>query len=555
MLLRGANGVGYTAYPDNVIYEFCAKAREAGVDVFRVFDSLNDVENLELGIKAAKAAGGFVEAAVCYTGDVTARGPNNYSLDYYLDFAAKLVDDLGVHALAIKDMAGLLTPTGAKALVGALRDRFPDTPIHVHTHDSAGLGVATMVAAARAGADVVDGAVDAMAGLTSQPSLGAIAAATNGDGALDTHLDEAKYAQLSSYWDAVRATLYAPFESGQLATASDVKVHEIPGGQYTNLLFQSRQLGLDGQFDAVKAKYAMANRILGDIPKVTPSSKVVGDLAQFMVANDLDEADVGDAETVARLPDSVVDYLKGSLGTPPGGFPEPLRTDVLRARSVDPIEGRPGASMAPYDFAEAKAELEKKYAGTTRTIRDVDVLSHALYPDVFAEFMEHLLVYGDVEHLPTHVFLRPLKVNDEVAFDDAHGRTYYVTYAGRSSVDESGSRQVTFSVNGERWIFRVTDEKRLLEMATPELGAGGLASLRRAKATRDADQVGAPMPGVVVDVRVKEGDRVKKGDTLFVLSAMKMESTIVAPMDGEIASLLINSGDNVEAEDLLATIA
>ena len=546
MLLRGANAVGYTSYPDDVVYQFCETAKEKGVDVFRVFDSLNDVENLELGVKAAKAAGGFVEAAICYTGDVANEAPDNkYSLSYYRDLAARFVDDLGVHGLAIKDMAGLLTPKSATMLVSALRADFPDVPIHVHTHDSAGLGVAAMVAAADAGADIVDGAVDAMSGLTSQPSLGAIAAAT------DTSLDSAAYSKISSYWDTVRATLYAPFESGQLATASDVKVHEIPGGQYTNLLFQSRQLGLDGRFDDVKAKYAMANRILGDIPKVTPSSKVVGDLAQFMVAQNLMEADVGLTENVARLPDSVVDYLKGSLGTPPGGFPEPLRTDALAAKNLEPLQGRPGASLGAYDFEEAREMLKEKYADATKQITFEDVLSHALYPAVFSDYMDHRLVYGDVDHLPTHVFLRPMKVNDEVSFDDARGRKYFIKLVAKSTPDESGSRNLAFEVNGERWQFRVTDEGHLKRLSGE--GTSGV-SLARAKATRAADQVGAPMPGVVVAVNVKEGDVVKKGETLFVLSAMKMESTIVAPQDGTVDSILINSGDSVEAEDLLATV-
>ncbi|KAH8060664.1 pyruvate carboxylase [Aureococcus anophagefferens] len=345
-----------------------------------------------------------------------------------------------------------------------------------------------------------------MSGLTSQPSLGAIAAAT------DTSLDSAAYSKISSYWDTVRATP-RPLESGQLATASDVKVHEIPGGQYTNLLFQSRQLGLDGRFDDVKAKYAMANRILGDIPKVTPSSKVVGDLAQFMVAQNLMEADVGLTENVARLPDSVVDYLKGSLGTPPGGFPEPLRTDALAAKNLEPLQGRPGASLGAYDFEEAREMLKEKYADATKQITFEDVLSHALYPAVFSDYMDHRLVYGDVDHLPTHVFLRPMKVNDEVSFDDARGRKYFIKLVAKSTPDESGR---------------------------------GIWPSRR----RAADQVGAPMPGVVVAVNVKEGDVVKKGETLFVLSAMKMESTIVAPQDGTVDSILINSGDSVEAEDL-----
>jgi len=544
MLLRGANGVGYTAYPDNVIYKFCEQAYQSGIDIFRVFDSLNDVENLALGVKAAKAAGGFVEGTLCYTGDVTSS--KKYDLDYYLDLATRMID-LGVHALAIKDMAGLLTPRSATVLVEALRQKFPDTPIHVHTHDSAGLGVASMLAASQAGADIVDGAVDAMSGLTSQPSLGAIAEAVP-----EVGLDGDAYAKVSSYWDDVRATLYAPFESGQLATASDVHSHEIPGGQYTNLLFQSRQLGLDGQFDAVKVAYAAANRLLGDIPKVTPSSKVVGDLAQFMVANKLREEDVDTEQWVGKLPDSVVDYLKGGLGTPPGGFPEPLRAHVLKARGVEALEGRPGLSMEPYDFDQAAKDLSEKFEGAAYHIDEKDVLSEALYPSVFADYMEHRLVYDDVGHLPTHVFLRPMALNDEVEFEDGHGRAEYVELRSISELDDKTcSRRVVFSVNGEAWQFRVTDEEA---MTIASGGGAGSARKMRRKASSSAGDVGAPMPGVVVDVKVGEGDVVSKGETLFVLSAMKMESTIVAPADGTVTSVLCAIGDNIEAEDLLATL-
>jgi pyruvate carboxylase len=544
MLLRGANGVGYTAYPDNVIYKFCEQAYESGIDIFRVFDSLNDVENLALGVKAAKAAGGFVEGTLCYTGDVTSS--KKYDLDYYLDLATRMID-LGVHALAIKDMAGLLTPRSATVLVEALRQKFPTTPIHVHTHDSAGLGVASMLAASQAGADIVDGAVDAMSGLTSQPSLGAIAEAVP-----EVGLDGDAYAKVSSYWDDVRATLYAPFESGQLATASDVHSHEIPGGQYTNLLFQSRQLGLDGQFDAVKIAYAAANRLLGDIPKVTPSSKVVGDLAQFMVANKLREEDVDTEQWVGKLPDSVVDYLKGGLGTPPGGFPEPLRAHVLKARGVEALEGRPGLSMEPYDFEQAAKDLSEKFEGAAYHIDEKDVLSEALYPSVFADYMEHRLVYDDVGHLPTHVFLRPMALNDEVEFEDGHGRAEYVELRSISELDDKTcSRRVVFSVNGEAWQFRVTDEEA---MTIASGGGAGSARKMRRKASSSSGDVGAPMPGVVVDVKVGEGDVVSKGETLFVLSAMKMESTIVAPAAGTVTSVLCAIGDNIEAEDLLATL-
>jgi pyruvate carboxylase len=313
MLLRGANAVGYTNYPDNVVYKFCDQAKKSGIDIFRVFDSLNYMENLKLGVDAVHKAGGFVEGTMSYTGDVADPSKGKYTLEYYLKLAEELVNE-GVHSLAIKDMAGLLTPRAAKLLVTALRAQHPDVPIHVHTHDTAGSGVASMLAAAEAGADIVDAAIDAMSGLTSQPSLGAISANLRGT-ELDTGLDPAMLGPLNTYWENVRS-LYAPFESGQLSGSSDVYQNEIPGGQYTNLLFQSRQLGLTEKWPEIKQKYAEANIILGDIPKVTPSSKVVGDLAQFMVAQNLDATNILDQADTLAFPDSVVNYLRGDIGIP-----------------------------------------------------------------------------------------------------------------------------------------------------------------------------------------------------------------------------------------------
>ena len=380
--------------PPPLLRMWTTKAVKSGIDIFRVFDSLNYGANMKLGIEAAAAAGGFVEAAICYTGDVTKRENNKYPLSYYVDYAKELVD-MGAHALAIKDMAGLLTPQAATLLVGSLREQFPDVPIHVHSkpltqnithyhertpfqielnqqpssdslppdsptemqilkilndrnaaHDTPGTGVASMLAAAAAGADVVDGAIDAMSGLTSQPSPGAIVGAS-GD---STSLNLSALQYLNRYWEDVRA-LYLPFESGQLSGSSDVFSHEIPGGQYTNLLFQSKQLGLTGRFAEIKAAYAAANKLLGDIPKVTPSSKVVGDLAQFMVAQRLSPQDVVEQATLLPLPNSVVEYFQGYLGPPPGGFPEPLRSRVLEGRSLPDgrpcFDGRPGAELEP----------------------------------------------------------------------------------------------------------------------------------------------------------------------------------------------------------------
>lgn len=378
MLLRGANGVGYTSYPDNVVHAFCAQAQKSGMDIFRVFDSLNYMPNLQLGVEAVGAAGGIIEAAVCYTGDVSDRSRGPYNLDYYLDVSRQLVE-MGTHILAIKDMAGLLKPEAATLLVGALREAFPDTPIHVHTHDTAGTGVASMLAAAHAGADAVDAAMDALAGTTSQPSLGALVGALRGT-KLDTGLDLEQVTLVNEYWEETRA-IYAPFEMNQKSGSAAVYIHEMPGGQLSNLMWQSSMLGLSGRWGQIQRAYASANRLLGDIIKVTPSSKVVGDLAQFMVQNELSEQDVIDRAETLSFPGSVVEYFQGYLGLPPFGFPEPLRSRVVKGRTLpngkQMFDGRPGAEMEPYNF-EGQMEVLKSRYGDKITTKDL--LSHAQYP-------------------------------------------------------------------------------------------------------------------------------------------------------------------------------
>jgi pyruvate carboxylase len=536
MLLRGANAVGYTNYADNVVYKFCKEAQNSGIDVFRVFDSLNYLENLKLGVDAAGASGGFVEGTMSYTGDVADPSKGKYNLEYYMKLAQDLVD-MGVHSLAIKDMAGLLTPKATKMLVSALREQFPDTPIHVHTHDTAGAGVASMIAAAEAGADIVDGAIDAMSGMTSQPSLGAIAANLRGT-EFDTGLDQKEITALNTYWENVR-TLYAPFESGQLSGSSDVYEHEIPGGQYTNLLFQSRQLGLSEKWPEIKRKYAEANIILGDIPKVTPSSKVVGDLAQFMVAQNLDATGVLDQAETLAFPDSVVNYLKGDIGIPPGGFPEPLRTKVLSGRGLEPVDGRPGASLKPYDFDKERETLQKTYGKTY--ITEKDLLSYALYPNVFEEWKDFEQVYGDVEMLPTPLFLNPMKVGEEVELDLGPGNSKVVRLVSIGETDDVGSRQILFEVNGEQMYMSVTD--------TSVEGKGAV----REKA-KGPGQVGSPMPGVVVGLKVKAGDKIKEGETVATLSAMKMETSIPATASGTVKRVVVNVGDKIEGDDLMIEI-
>jgi len=536
MLLRGANAVGYTNYPDNVVYEFCKEAKEAGIDIFRVFDSLNYLDNLKLGVEAAVAAGGFVEGAMSYTGDVSDPSKEKYTLDYYLDLAKNLVD-MGVHSLAIKDMAGLLTPRATTMLVSALRANHPEVPIHVHTHDTAGSGVASMIAAAEAGADIVDAATDGMSGLTSQPSLGAIVANMRGT-EKDTGIDMAKIGPLNTYWEAVRQA-YAPFESGQLSGSSDVYQHEIPGGQYTNLLFQSKQLGLTQRWPEIKKKYAEANLILGDIPKVTPSSKVVGDLAQFMVAADLSALDVVEQADTLAFPESVVQYLRGGLGIPPGGFPEPLRSKVLKSRDLEPIEGRPGASLDSYNFEEAEIQLKATYGD--QFITHKDVVSHALYPNVFIDWKNYETVYGLVGDLPTHIFLNPIKDGDEIELEVGEGRTLLIRCVSLGQAREDGTKLVGFDVNGERWFIPVTDQSLVVEGSKREKASG-------------PGTVGSPMPGVVVAVNFKVGDEIEEGDTVATLSAMKMETNMPATATGTVTRVLVNVGDKVEADDLMIQI-
>ncbi|CAM9913442.1 unnamed protein product, partial [Heterosigma akashiwo] len=542
MLLRGANAVGYTSYPDNVVHQFCKQAVASGMDVFRVFDSLNYLENMRLGVDAVGEAGGIVEAAVCYTGDVSDPSRTQYNLDYYLEFTRQLVD-LGIHTLAIKDMAGLLKPKAATMLVGAIRQEFPDLPIHVHTHDTAGTGVASMLACAEAGADAVDAAIDAMSGTTAQPSMGAIAGAVKGT-KLDTGLDTAELNLINEYWEDCRG-LYAPFESGQKSGSADVYVHEMPGGQYTNLLFQSQQLGLSGQWPAVKRAYATANKLLGDIIKVTPSSKVVGDLAQFLVTQDLTYDEVIERAEELSYPNSVVEYFQGYLGIPPHGFPEPLRSKVLKGKPLlengkSCFDGRPGAEMAPYDFEREKLTLIGLYGDE---IRNVDVLSHAQYPAVFKEFMKARQEYDDLSILDTRTFVEGMKIGQEVAVEIEHGKVLYIKLLAISNLDQNGVRDVIFEMNGSQRTVKIVDAN------------SGIESKVRVKADPAVlGSVGAPMPGVVLEVSCKPGDKVEKGDVLLVLSAMKMETSVAATCSGTVKSVHVDDGEQVGAGDLVVEI-
>ncbi|XP_059614925.1 pyruvate carboxylase, mitochondrial isoform X2 [Phlebotomus argentipes] len=537
MLLRGANAVGYTNYPDNVVYKFCELAVQTGMDIFRVFDSLNYLPNLILGMEAAGKAGGVVEAAISYTGDVSDRSKTKYDLKYYVNLADELVR-AGTHVLAIKDMAGLLKPNAARLLICAIRDKHPDIPIHIHTHDTSGAGVAAMLACAEAGADVVDVAVDSMSGMTSQPSMGAVVASLQGTTA-DTLFNLSDISEYSAYWEQTR-TLYAPFECTTTMKSgnADVYMNEIPGGQYTNLQFQAYSLGLGDFFEDVKKAYREANLLLGDIIKVTPSSKVVGDLAQFMVQNKLTAQQIAEKAEELSFPKSVVEFLQGAIGTPHGGFPEPLRSRVLK--DMPRVEGRPGASLAELDFAQLKGDLKESHAQVT----DRDVMSAALYPQVTNDFLTFRDSFGPVDKLDTRIFLTGPKVGEEFEVTLEKGKTVHIkTLAMAEDLTPNGEREVFFEFNGQLRSVLIRDKEAVKELHIhPKANKG------------NKSEVGAPMPGTVIDIRVKEGDHVEKGQPLIVLSAMKMEMVVQSPKAGTVKKLEISNGMKLEGDDLILVL-
>ncbi|XP_029113495.1 pyruvate carboxylase, mitochondrial isoform X1 [Scleropages formosus] len=538
MLLRGANAVGYTSYPDNAVFKFCEVAKENGMDIFRVFDSLNYLPNMLLGMEAAGSAGGVVEAAISYTGDVSDPTRQKYSLEYFLKLADELVK-AGTHILAIKDMAGVLKPEASRLLVGALRDRFPEMPIHVHTHDTAGAGVAAMLACAEAGADIVDVAVDSMAGMTSQPSMGAIVACTKGT-ELSTGISLEKVFDYSEYWEVTRG-LYTPFDCTATMKSgnADVYENEIPGGQYTNLHFQAHSMGLGHKFKEVKKAYVEANKLLGDLIKVTPSSKIVGDLAQFMVQNSLTREEVEQRADELSFPLSVVEFLQGHIGIPHGGFPEPFRSKVLK--SLPRVEGRPGASLPPMDFDCLEKKLRAKHGDD---ITPEDVMSAAMYPKVFQEFKEFTSNFGPVDCLNTRLFLDGPKIAEEFEVELERGKTLHIKALALGDLNKAGQREVFFELNGQLRSVLVKDALAMKEMHF------------HPKALKDMrGQVGAPMPGKVVEVKVKEGQKVEKGQPLCVLSAMKMETVVNSPLSGTVAKVYVKPDSSLEGDDLILEIS
>lgn len=534
MLLRGANGVAYSSLPDNAITHFCEQAKKNGVDIFRVFDALNDVEQLEVGVKAVLKAGGVAEGTCCYSGDML--NPNKkYNLEYYMGVVDKIVG-MGAHILGIKDMAGVLKPKAATMLVGAIRKKYPDLPIHVHTHDSAGTGVASMVACAQAGADAVDAATDSMSGMTSQPSIGALVASLEGS-EYDPGLNAHHLRNIDTYWAQLRL-LYSPFEAGLTGPDPEVYEHEIPGGQLTNLIFQASQQGLGAQWAQTKKAYEQANDLLGDIVKVTPTSKVVGDLAQFMVSNQLSYNDVLEKAEQLDFPSSVLEFFEGLMGQPYGGFPEPLRTKALRERRK--MNKRPGLYLEPVDFDAVRNKLKEQFGGYTET----DVASYVMYPKVFEDYKKWTQKFGDLSVLPTKYFLAKPEIGEEFHVELEKGKVLIIKLLAVGPLsDQTGQREVFYEMNGEMRQVSVDDQHAAVENKA-----------RRKADLGDSSQVGAPMSGVVVELRVKEGSDVNKGDPIAILSAMKMEMVISAPHSGKVGELSVKESDSVDGQDLICKI-
>ncbi|MBR1146169.1 pyruvate carboxylase [Bradyrhizobium sp. AUGA SZCCT0431] len=534
MLLRGANGVGYANYPDNVVRHFIGQAARAGMDLFRIFDCLNWVENMRVSIDAVLDSGKLAEGAICYTGDILDPSRAKYPLKYYVALAKEL-EAAGVHILGLKDMAGLMKPSAARLLIRVLKEE-TGLPIHFHTHDTSGLGGATILAAAEAGVDAVDAAIDAMSGTTSQPTLGSVVAAL-AQTERDTCLDVDAVRRISFYWQAVRAR-YSAFESDLKGGASEVYLHEMPGGQFTNLIEQARSLGLEARWHEVAKAYRAANDMFGDIVKVTPSSKVVGDMALMMVSQGLTAQNVMDPDREIAFPASVVDMLRGNLGQPPGGWPPSLQAKVLKGET--PIMQRPGSLLPLADLALERIEAERVCG---RALEDTEFATYLMYPKIFAEFDRSRQKYGPVSVLPTDVFFYGVKIGHEAAFEIEDGKTLVVRLISVGQIRSDGQVKVLFELNGcPRFI------------TVPDRSATTAAKVRAKAQDGNIGHIAAPMPGIVSTVNVTKGQRVKSGDALLCVEAMKMETVLVAPCDGRVAEILVSPGVQVEARDLLVAI-
>ncbi|WP_439103539.1 pyruvate carboxylase [Celeribacter marinus] len=535
MLLRASNGVGYTNYPDNVVQSFVKQASETGVDVFRVFDSLNWVENMRVAMDAVIDSGKVCEGTICYTGDLLDPTRPKYDLKYYVQMGQDL-KAAGAHVLGLKDMAGLLKPTQAAMLVKALKEEV-GLPIHFHTHDTSGVAGATILAAAEAGVDAVDAAMDAFSGGTSQPCLGSIVEAMRFTDR-NTGLDISAIREMSNYWEAVRGQ-YAAFEAGIPAPASEVYLHEMPGGQFTNLKAQARSLGLEERWHEVAQAYADANQVFGDIVKVTPSSKVVGDMALMMVSQGLTRKDVEDPKTEVSFPDSVMDMMRGNLGQPPGGFPDSIVKKVLKGEK--PNTERPGKHLAPVDLEATRAELCTKFE--CDEIDNEDLNGYLMYPKVYTDYRARHETYGPVRTLPTQNFFYGMIPGEEISVSIDEGVTLEIRCQAMSEANEEGEVKVFFELNGQPRTVRVADRSvAATKVARPKATIGNAA------------HIGAPMPGVVATVAVAAGQEVKQGDVLLTIEAMKMETSITADADGTIKAVHVTPGAQIDAKDLLVEL-
>lgn len=533
MLLRGANAVGYTNYPDNLVRAFIQAAAVSGIDVFRVFDSLNWIPGMEIAMDEVLKQNKLCEATICYTGDILDTGRDKYTLEYYVNLAKEL-ERRGAHLLALKDMSGLLKPYAAKKLVGALKQEI-GIPIHLHTHDTSGNQVAAYLLAAEAGVDIIDTAIDSMSAMTSQPSMNAVVAALAGH-QRDTGFDLSRLQQLSDYWADVRMR-YAGFEADIKSPSTDIYRYEIPGGQYTNLKPQVDSLGLGSRFEEVKEMYKQVNDILGDIVKVTPSSKMVGDLAIFMVQNNLNKDNIIKCGEALTFPDSVVSYFKGMMGQPAWGFPEDLQKVVLKGEK--PITCRPGELLPDFDFKAARAHVEK----IEPNAHERTVISWGLYPKVVEEYIQHRSDYGYIASMGSHIFFNGMALGETTKITIKSGKTLVIKYLGLGDLNEDGTRNVYFELNGMRREVAVPDPHtditvKPVNMANPE----------------DKSQIGASIPGIISKVNVKPGDAVEENRVIAVIEAMKMETSVVARMSGIVNEIMISVGDNVKAGELLMTI-
>lgn len=533
MLLRASNAVGYQNYPDNVLKRFIDHSAKSGIDVFRIFDSLNWIEQMKRPIAYARETGKIAEGAMCYTGDLLNPQEKKYTLDYYLHLASQLVD-AGAQIIAIKDMAGLLKPQAAFELIGELKAKL-NVPVHLHTHDTTGNGVATYVAATKAGVDVVDVAMSSMAGTTSQPSMQTFYQALEGDGR-QPELNLANSQVLDKYWSEVRP-LYKDFSNGVNSPKPELYATEMPGGQYSNLQQQAKSIGID-DFSAVEEKYREVNDLLGDIIKVTPSSKVVGDMAIFMIQNHLNKDNILEKGKTLDFPDSVVNFFAGDLGQPYGGFPKDLQKVVLKDRQ--PITVRPGSLAKPVDFDAVKKELAAKIH---RQPTENDLLGYVMYPKVFTDYISNNNNYGMVGLLDTTTFYQGMRPGETVHITLGKGKMMILTYQFTSAPDKKGIRTLHFAYNGKQFLMKIMDNSmknkvKVVPKADPD----------------DENQIGMPLSGNVVKVNVKAGDTVKTGQVMVVTEAMKMETNVKAPFSGKVASVTAKVGDQLEDHDLLLTL-